>query len=382
MEDSLLIDAVERFVSGEMGEQEKIYFEDLRKNNPELDQTVVEYMFFLNELNNYSNTRNFKHTLNEVETKLVEDGFVFKAPLKGKAKVVQLWNKYKRTIAVAASIAGVVSLCIGTVVTAVNKNQDPNIQPLVEKLEKKDNEIKEQGNKIKEIENKIDDIASGTKGTASEPHPRIIVDPTFRATGFLIDATNNYIVTNAHVVKQAKKQLVVENSKGEQFDAEAVHVDEARDLAIVKIKDKSFKKLPSIPYQIRRGNAELGEQVFMLGFPKAEIVYGEGYISAKNGYQMDTIYCQLNTAANEGSSGSPVINKKGELVGILTSSQKNSQGVVFAIKSINIYRAIEEAKKKETNADIKINSGAGLKGLDRESQIRKMQDYVFMVKGD
>lgn len=377
MEDSLLIDAVERFVNGEMPEQERIYFEDLRKNNPELDQAVVEHMFFLNELKTYSTTKNFKHTLLEVETKLADEGFVFRAPLKGKAKVIQLWNKYKRTIAVAASIAGVVSLCIGTVVTAVNNKPDADIQPLVDILKEKESTIQQQDVKIKNIENKIDNIEAVV---APEPRPRI--DATFRATGFLIDADNNYIVTNAHVVKQAKKQLVVENSKGEQFDAQAIHIDVARDLAIIKIKDKTFKKLASIPYQIRRSNAALGEQVFMLGFPKAEIVYGEGYISAKNGYQMDTIYCQLNTAANEGSSGSPVINKKGELVGILTSSQKNSQGVVFAIKSVNIFRAVEEARKKEANGDIKINSGAGLKGLDRESQIRKMEDYVFMIKGD
>lgn len=378
MEDTLLIDAVERFASGEMSEQEKVYFEDLRKNNPELDQAVVEYLFFLNELNNYSQTRNFKHTLHEVETALAEDGFVFRAPLKGKAKLLQLWSKYKRTIAVAASIAGVVSLCIGTVVTAVNHKPDANIQPLVEILKEKEADIKQQDAKIKSIENKINEINSGS--STHEPRPRI--DATFRATGFMIDAGNNYIVTNAHVVKQAAKQLIVENNKGEQYDAKAVYVDAGRDLAIIKITDKTFKKLPAIPYPIRRNNAELGEQVFMLGFPKAEIVYGEGYVSAKNGYQMDTIYCQLNTAANEGSSGSPVLNKKGELVGILTSSQKNSQGVVFAIKSINIYRAIEAAKKLDANTEIKINSGSGLKGLDRESQIRKMEDYVFMVKGD
>jgi serine protease Do len=380
MEDSLLIDAVERFVNGEMPEQERIYFEDLRKNNPELDQAVVEHMFFLNELKTYSTIKNFKHTLLEVETKLADESFVFRAPLKGKAKVIQLWNKYKRTVAVAASIAGVVSLCIGTVVTAVNNKPDANIQPLVDILKEKESTIKQQDVKIKNIENKIDNIEAVVTTSAPVPRPRI--DATFRATGFLIDAGNNYIVTNAHVVKQAKKQLVVENSKGEQFDAQAIHIDVARDLAIIKINDKTFKKLPSIPYQIRKSSAELGEQVFMLGFPKAEIVYGEGYVSAKNGYQMDTIYCQLNTAANEGSSGSPVINKKGELVGILTSSQKNSQGVVFAIKSANIFRAVQEAKKKEANADIKINSGSGLKGLDRESQIRKMEDYVFMIKGD
>ncbi|RZM05654.1 MAG: serine protease, partial [Pedobacter sp.] len=190
------------------------------------------------------------------------------------------------------------------------------------------------------------------------------------------------IVTNAHVVNQARKQLVVENTKGEQFMAEAIHVDNQRDLAILKIKDNTFKKLPAIPYSIRRTNADLGEQVFMLGYPKAEIVYGEGYVSAKNGSGMDTIYCQLNTAANEGSSGSPVVNKKGELIGIITSAERNAQGVVYAIKSINIYRAVEEAKKKEANSGIKITSGSGLRGLDREQQIRKMEDYVFMVKGD
>ena len=375
MEDSLLIDAVERFVRGEMPEQERIYFEDLRKNNPELDQAVVEHMFFFNELNNYSATRNFKHTLTEVETHLADEGFVFRAPLKGKAKVIQLWNKYKRTVAVAASIAGVVSLCIGTVVTAVNNKQDNEIKPLVDIIKETKDQTADLAGKVKKLEK---DVAN--PATPEVVKPRITA--TFRATGFLIDASNNYIVTNAHVANQAKKQLVVENTKGDQFNAEAVYVDVKRDIAIIKIKDNTFKKLPSIPYTIRKSNAELGEQVFMLGYPKAEIVYGEGYISAKNGYQMDTIYCQLNTAANEGSSGSPVINKKGELVGILTSTERNAQGVVYAIKSINIHRAVEEAKKKESNAGIKIISGTGLKGLDRESQIRKMEDYVFMVQGD
>lgn len=378
MEDSLLIDAVERFVKGEMPEQERIYFEDLRKNNPELDQAVVEHMFFLNELNSYSTTRNFKHTLHDVETKLAEEGFVFRAPLKGKAKVIQLWNKYKRTVAVAASIAGVVSLCIGTVVTAVNNKPDNDIKPLVDIIKETQNKTNQIATKVDKLE---DDVANNNSSAAA-PADKPKIAATFRATGFLIDAANNYIVTNAHVVNQAKKQLVVENTRGDQFNAEAVHVDAKRDIAIIRIKDNTFKKLPAIPYTIRKTNADLGEQVFMLGYPKAEVVYGEGYVSAKNGYQMDTIYCQLNTAANEGSSGSPVINKKGELIGILTSSERNAQGVVYAIKSANIHRAVEEAKKKEANAGIRIISGSGLKGLDRESQIKKMEDYVFMVKGD
>lgn len=376
MEDSLLIDAVERFAAGEMGEQEKVYFEDLRKNNPELDQAVVEYMFFLNELNNFGATRNFKHTLNEVETKLADDGFVFRAPLKGKAKVVQLWNKYKRTIAVAASIAGVVSLCIGTVVTAVNTGKETDIKPLV-------NIIQETKQKTDQMQSQINQLQqTNNAGTAVIPPAKPKFAATFMATGFMIDATNNYIVTNAHVVKQAKKQLIVENNKGDQYTAQSVFVDPVRDLAIIKINDNAFKKLPAIPYPIRRSNAELGEQVFMLGFPKQEIVYGEGYVSAKNGSRMDTLFCQLNTSANEGSSGSPVINKKGELIGIITSADRNAQGVVYALKSVNIHRAVEAAKKVDANTDLKITNNSTLRGLDRESQIRKMQDYVFMVKGD
>ena len=115
MEDTLLIDAVERFANGEMSVQEKTYFEDLRKNNPELDQAVVEYLFFMNEIQKHSKAKNFKNSLHEVESKLLNEGFLTKGSMAGKAKVLQLWGKYKRTIAVAASIAGLVSIFIASV---------------------------------------------------------------------------------------------------------------------------------------------------------------------------------------------------------------------------------------------------------------------------
>ena len=97
---------------------------------------------------------------------------------------------------------------------------------------------------------------------------------------------------------------------------------------------------------------------------------------------MDTIYCQLNTTANEGNSGSPVVNNYGELVGIITSTETDADGVVFAIKAANIHRAVDEVKKMKDYSDIKISSVPGLRGLSRESQIKKMEDYVFMIKGN
>lgn len=140
--------------------------------------------------------------------------------------------------------------------------------------------------------------------------------------------------------------------------------------------------MPPLPYSIKKTSAELGEQIFMLGYPKQEIVYGEGYVSARNGYRMDTIFCQLSTSANEGNSGSPVINRNGEILGIISSMETNAEGVVFAIKSSNIYKAIEEVNKLNEQEKIKLNSSPSLRGVDRTAQIKKVQDYIFMIKGN
>lgn len=374
MDEIILIDAIERMHSGEMTAHEKKYFEEMRRTDPELDQKVVEHLYFLNQLEEHSKTRSFKTQLADIHNKLTAEGVISSS--QKQATIINLWKKHRRTMGVAASIAGVVSLMIAGIATSVNHQSNNNITPLVQK-------IHEQENKTKQIEHKLNMLeASATTPTAPAPNTINITDPTFQATGFMVDVNNNYILTNAHVLSQAKNKLIVENAKGQQYEAVSVYVNNNSDLAILRIKDKNFKPLAPLPFSIRKSNAQLGEEIFLLGYPKQEIVYNEGYISAKNGYKMDTMFCQLSTAANEGSSGSPVINKSGELVGVLSSRETNAQGVIFAIKSVNIYRAIESVQKQDSTISIKITAKNNLKGLDRVSQIRKMEDYVFMVKGN
>lgn len=361
----MLLDAVERYHRGEMPEHEIVMFEELRKSNPEVDQLVVEHIYFLQELNKFGAAKNLKHALHEVETKLLDEGFIAQPKLTGTAKVVYLWSKYKRNIAVAASIAGVISIAsTGVVVNYAKKYGNENYQELVSKINQTNAEVaklksNKQSNAPVKIEPKVD----------------------YRATGFLIDG-KGYLVTNAHVTGKMKN-IYVQNSKGEYYTAVAVYTDNTSDLALLKINDASYKTINTLPYSINKTNANLGDQFFTLGYPRNEIVYGEGYVSAKSGSDGDSTAYQLTVSANPGNSGGPVINRNGEIIGIITGKDTKADGVVYATKSKNIFKALEELKKNDSLHDnIKTPANNGLRGLDRVQQIKKMEEFVFMVVGN
>jgi S1-C subfamily serine protease len=373
MEDIKLLDAVERYIRGEMNPDERLYFENLRKTNPEVDQLVVEHTLFLQQMNRFGEWKKFRSTLHDVHTDLSEQGKINSARLKGRAKVVYLWKRYKKVVTIAAVIAGVTTLGITALVNTIAPKVDKEkLTNLSLELDKINRTLSVQDNKIKKVETQVNE-SDRAEGAESIP---------FRAggTGFLVDG-KGYLITNFHVVRNSRN-IVVSNSSGDSYRASVVKEIPGKDIAILKISDNSFKPFSNIPYAIRKNSIDVAEPIFTLGYPGSQIVYTEGYLSGKTGYNGDTLSCQLGMAANRGNSGGPVFNKEGEIIGVISTKENDSEGVAFAIQSRFLIGILEEMKKEEKFSALKIPLKSSLRGLSAQQQVKKIQDYVFMVKAD
>ncbi len=364
MDDIKILEGVERYIRGEMSPEELEYFEQIRKSSPEIDQMVVEHNFFLQQMNRYDQTRKLKTTLADTHIHLTEKGEIKSAKLKGKAKVIYLYNRYKRTASIAASIAGITALLISALVLSVTPEK-PNAE--LRKLGREISALKNQNQQQNREINKVKQ-AIGV--------PTVVYKTG--GTGFLIN-TKGLLVTNAHIIQNAKN-IVVQNTQGQDYSVQVVFVDSERDIAILKINDTSFTAPASIPYSIRKTSADIAEPIYTLGFPRNDIVYGEGYMAASTGYNGDTLTCQIAIAANPGNSGGPIINRNGEVVGVLSAKQTSAEGVVFATQSKYIYMAMNTLQEDTLYKKMKIPGTSSLKGENRMQQVKKIADYIYMVK--
>ena len=107
-------------------------------------------------------------------------------------------------------------------------------------------------------------------------------------TGFAIGS--RYVVTNYHVIEDANSITVsvIKNNINRAYYAEAVATDKVNDIAVVKITDSDFKGFSAIPYGVTTRVADVGEDVFVLGFPLTQTLGDEiklttGVINSRTG---------------------------------------------------------------------------------------------------
>ncbi|WEK53851.1 MAG: trypsin-like peptidase domain-containing protein [Candidatus Cohnella colombiensis] len=134
-------------------------------------------------------------------------------------------------------------------------------------------------------------------------------------TGVIIKS-DGWIVTNAHVVKDMKNIIVV-TSDGKQFTGTRKQIDVASDLALVKINAKGLKTATFAPSPLK---VQVGESVIAIGTPVSFTLRNTatvGVISGMNrSVSSDYNLLQTDAAINPGNSGGPLVNLKGEIVGI------------------------------------------------------------------
>ena len=157
-------------------------------------------------------------------------------------------------------------------------------------------------------------------------------------SGFIIDA-QGYILTNNHVVEKADEIKVILSNE-EEFDAEVVGRDPKTDIALIKIK--TTKPLQPVTLGDSE-NLDVGEWVIAIGNPfglehtvTAGIVSAKGRVIGSGPYDN---FIQTDASINPGNSGGPLINMKGEVVGINTAIVAGGQGIGFAIP-INMAKEI------------------------------------------
>ncbi|SHJ37616.1 serine protease, S1-C subfamily, contains C-terminal PDZ domain [Hymenobacter daecheongensis DSM 21074] len=209
--------------------------------------------------------------------------------------------------------------------------------------------------------------------------PVIDLNPgKFSGTGFALTA-DGYLVTSYHVI-QGADSLLIESHDRQRYRAETVFTDVARDLAILRINDRKFAGFGRLPYSFKRGAADLGEKVYTLGYPREDLVFNDGSLSARSGFEGDTAFYQISIPVNPGNSGGPLLDDRGNLIGIISGRQMDMQSAAFATKSSYLMRLVDSLAAAGSGQPYNVPRTNLLTGTSRPKQIRKLQDYVFVVK--
>jgi S1-C subfamily serine protease len=200
-------------------------------------------------------------------------------------------------------------------------------------------------------------------------------------TGFFI-TTEGHVVTNHHVVEGSDRiQIALDD---ELLDATVVFTDPENDLAVLQVDAIR----PILPVR-RSDDLAKGQEVFTLGYPLISLVGREqkatfGRVNALTGPQGDARYAQIDVPIQPGNSGGPLLNRRGEVVGVVTAMLNQQmtlqeagalpQNVNYALKSAVLHEQLRHNLGSRRLPDVGAPPPAGFTEL-----IRRTQESVVIV---
>lgn len=203
------------------------------------------------------------------------------------------------------------------------------------------------------------------------------------ATGFLI-TPDGYLLTACHAIAMTSRVEVL--YQGRSYAARIVSKDESTDAAVLRIEGTGF---PCLPF-VSSSKAKIGDAVFTLGFPQIDVQgveakFTEGSISSLSGPADSPRFFQISVPVQPGNSGGPLVNEKGEVVGLIISRLNDivalratgmlPQTVNYAMKSSFVLPLVESVP----NLAEKLARSSTAK--DRSDAIEKAKNAVVLIVG-
>ncbi len=196
-------------------------------------------------------------------------------------------------------------------------------------------------------------------------------------SGFALN--DGYIVTNYHVVENAKKIMVqgTQDDFNKAVEAWVVATDKINDLAILRLA--SNPNNIRLPYSVKTTTSDVGESIWVLGYPLTssmgdEIKLTAGVISAKSGYEGDVSMYQISAAIQPGNSGGPLFDKDGNLIGIVCAHHKGAENANYAIKASYLRNLVESS----INNDVLPHNNI-LSGKELPEKVKLVKHFIYYI---
>ncbi len=202
-----------------------------------------------------------------------------------------------------------------------------------------------------------------------------------QGTAFAI-SREGYIVTNYHVIQDAKT-INIRGINGDYHKSYNAHVevsDKNNDLVILKIDGITINDLEEIPFAIKQSASEVGENIYVLGYPLTatmgeEIKLTDGIISSKSGFQGDITSYQMTAPIQPGNSGAPLFDENGNIIGIVSAKHLETENVGYAIKTSYLFNLLDA-----TSIQISEQKNNILVGESLSNQVKLIKDFVYIIE--
>ena len=349
----------EAFVAGTLSETDLKELNSRLASDKEFATEFYESTNLLKSMEGNGKQKRFRNLLTEIHESEIKN------PKAKAGRRIELPAHFWRTAAVAAGVALLTSTITYTILNPSIKKNDYQYVTISREVAG----LRESQKQLNQNQKKLEtDIKKINQPPAA--HVR------FTGTGFAIN-NEGYFVTSNHVVEGADS-IYIQDRNGEYFKANKLAFDAESDLAVLKIARKSFHfGKGEVPYTFATGKSGLGTNIFTLGYPKNDLFYSSGAISSSNGFDGNELQYTLELPVGHGQSGSPVLDEKGNVIGILTAMGGDAEANTYAVSSQALISLIHD---QLSDSPIRINKTNKLHGLSREQQIEKMQAFTFSVK--